>query len=202
MQPALLLTPIIPAIICWLLIKFMISYLFKPANPMKFLSINFHGFLPQHKNAIAIAVAKQIRKELINENFLHQKLTHADTLQKAMPLIEAHIDNFLNHKLKQAIPVISMFVGEKITYELKQLFLKELEELFPSVMSQFISDLSHSEELEQEIVVKLTGIQIETIEQNFYRTFRKEINKIELMFALAGLLAGIIQLIIILIASK
>ena len=195
MHPALY-TPLIPAFICWLLAKFIVRYLFKPLRPVKVLGMNFHGILPKYQNELAVSIAEMISSEILQDNFLKERLAHTDTLQKAMPVIEIHIDNFLNIKLKAESPAISIFVGEKIINQLKELFLKELEELFPSVMSQFIGDLSQKEELKQEMVVKLSGIQIDDIEAKFYRAFRNEINKIEFTFALGGLIAGVIQLII------
>ena len=195
MHPALY-TPLIPAFICWLLAKFIVRYLFKPLRPVKVLGMNFHGILPKYQNELAVSIAEMISSEILQDNFLKERLAHTDTLQRAMPVIEIHIDNFLNIKLKAEIPAISIFVGEKIINQLKELFLKELEELFPSVMSQFIGDLSQKEELKQEMVVKLSGIQIDDIEAKFYRAFRNEINKIEFTFALGGLIAGVIQLII------
>ncbi len=65
-----------------------------------------------------------------------------------------------------------------------------------------MSDLSQSKKLEHEIVVKLDSIQIETVENKFYQTFKKELKRIEFTFAFIGLAAGIFQLIIILIVLK
>jgi hypothetical protein len=95
-----------------------------------------------------------------------------------------------------------MFVGDRIMNQLKELFINELKELFPSIMSQFISGLSQSQKLENEIVVKLNGIQIETIENRFYQTFKKDLKTIELIFAMIGLGTGILQLLIIVLSFK
>ena len=95
-----------------------------------------------------------------------------------------------------------MFIGEKITAQLKELFMKELDELFPSVMSQFIAGLSHSDELQNEIVVKLSSIQSEVLEERFYKTFKKEIRRYEMIFTLVGLSAGFIQLTLTIASLK
>ncbi|HXL57288.1 MAG TPA: DUF445 family protein [Chitinophagaceae bacterium] len=202
MHPSLFLTSIIPAVACWFLIKIFIKYFFRPLQPVKILGVNFWGILPRNKEFIVKSLSQIISKELLNANMLKEKLTDPEILKKAMPAIDTHIDNFLNIKLKEAIPVISMFIGDRITKQLKDLFMKELEELFPSIMSQFISDLSQSKKLEDEIVVKLNGIQIETIENKFYQTFKNELKSIEFTFAFIGLAAGILQLIIILTILK
>jgi len=195
MQSALYFIPLIPALISWLLLRLSLKYLFSPQNPVNIAGIKVQGLIPRYKQQFAVSIAKEIKK-MIGAEFLQQTLTDAETLEKAKPLIESHIDNFLQHKLKTALPVVAMFVGEKITAQLKELFMKELEELFPSIMSQFITGLSHNDELQNEIVVKLSGTQIETIEERFNAAFKKELHKCEFTFALAGLIAGIIQLII------
>jgi uncharacterized membrane protein YheB (UPF0754 family) len=202
MHLSLFFIPVIPAITCWLLIKFFTKYFFRPLQSINIAGINFWGIIPRNREVIVKFLSQVISNQLLNSDILKDKLSGPDTLQKAMPVIETHIDNFLNVKLKEAIPVVSMFVGDRIMKQLKELFITELKELFPSIMSQFISGLSQSEKLEHEIVVKLSGIQIETIENKFYQTFKQDLKRIELIFALIGLGAGILQLIIILIVFK
>ncbi|CAN5258944.1 hypothetical protein BH11BAC6_BH11BAC6_09730 [soil metagenome] len=199
MNYALLLLPFLTSFLCWLIFKLMIRYIFRPLTPVYIAGIKIQGFLPRNKTAIAAVTATAISTEILKDSFITEKLTSAEALQKVMPAIDRHIDNFLNHKLKEAIPVITMFIGDKITLQLKELFLKELEELFPSVMSQIIGNLSQNEAFKKEIVVKLQHISIAEIEKRFYATFKKKLRKIGTVFALGGLIAGIIQLLLTLL---
>lgn len=189
MQAALYLLPLLPAFTCWLLIKFSVRYVFKKV-------------LPANKQQIIHAIAKVAAKEISESSFIQEKLTSPETLQRTLPIIDAHIDHFLKVKLKEALPVISIFVGEKVTNQLKELFLKELEELFPSVMSQFIGDLSQSSKIETEIVGKLNSISIESIEKSFYNNFAAELKKTEFVFFMSGLAAGIVQLIVSIVLMR
>lgn len=201
MQPAHLLIPVIAAIASWLMIRLFIRYFFKPVPVVKLAGISLQGILPKNQKQIAASVAAAITKELLNADTISKKLSGPETLQKAMPEIEAHIDHFINVKLKESLPVISMFIGESVTRQLKELFMKELEELFPSVMSQFIKGLEQNNEIENEIEAKILAIPIPVIEENFYRIFKKELVKIEVGFAIAGFITGIVQLIILLLVS-
>ncbi|MBG9374886.1 hypothetical protein I5907_01460 [Panacibacter sp. DH6] len=188
MNNALFLVPLIAALASWLMIRISIRSIFWK-----------NGLLARVKGPLAASIASALNKEILNSSLLTQQLTSEKTLENAMPVIETHTDHFLNHKLKEAIPVISMFVGEKIISQLKELFLQELKELFPSVMSQFIGNLSQSGSLEQEIVLKLHTISISASRQLFYRRFGQSIRNIEFIFAAAGLVAGFIQLAITLL---
>lgn len=183
MNNALFLVPLISALASWLMIKIAINSIFRK-----------NGLLHRLKTSSSAEIAKALSAEILGSSLITDKLASEQTLENAMPAIERHIDNFLNHKLKEAIPVISMFVGEKIISQLKELFLQELKELFPSVMSQFIGNLSQSGELEKEIEVKLQTISIEQSRQLFYNRFGKSVKKLELSFAAAGLIAGFVQL--------
>lgn len=199
MNYTLLIVPFFAAIVSWLMIKLAIKSLFRPHKPLTVAGIVIQGILPRFKDEMSASIAHTISNEVLNSAFLNEKLTGPQTLEKAMPAIETHIDNFLQHKLKEAIPVISIFIGEKITSQLKELFLEELKELFPSIMSQFIGHLSQSGELEKEIAVKLQSVSIEQTERLFYKRFGNTIKKAEAIFAVGGLLAGIIQLLITLV---
>ena len=48
-----------------------------------------------------------------------------------MPFLEGHVDYFLKEKLGEQMPMIKMFVGEKILEQMKEIFLDELKEFFP-----------------------------------------------------------------------
>jgi uncharacterized membrane protein YheB (UPF0754 family) len=196
MNYALLLVPLLASLASWLMIRFAIKGIFRPHKSISIAGVRFQGVLPKARPAIAAEAAHAISGEILQSAFINEKLSGPETLEKAMPAIETHIDNFLNHKLKEAIPVISMFIGEKITNQLKELFLEELKELFPSIMSQFIGNLSQSGDLEAEIAVKLQAISIERTEALFYERFGKAIRKAEIIFAVGGLLTGIVQLLL------
>ena len=201
MHPVHLLIPVISALASWLMIRLFIRHFFRPAGIVKFLGSSVQGIIPKNKKQIAAVVAAAVNKELLNADAIHKILARPETLQKAMPEIDVHIDHFINVKLKESLPVISMFIGESVTKQLKDLFMKELEELFPSVMSQFIDGLEQSNEIEHEIETKILSIPTAAIEATFYRIFKKELIKIELGFAAAGFITGIVQLLILLLAA-
>lgn len=200
MQPALLLIPIIPALTAWFMIRWFIRYFFRPVKVVKVMGISFQGILSKNQKEIATFVAASVTKELMNSGMIGNKLSNPETLEKAIPAIDAHIDHFLNVKLKASLPVISMFIGDRVTNQLKDLFMEELKELFPSVMAQFIQSLEDNNEIEQEIAAKIYSISIPGVEEKFYRIFKKQLLKTEVTFATAGFVTGMIQLIILLLA--
>ncbi|HRI22443.1 MAG TPA: hypothetical protein PLA68_15885 [Panacibacter sp.] len=197
MNPVLLLIPVISAVAGWLFAGLVVWSFFRPYKPVKIAGICFHGFIPANQKKMAASLSATLSKELLSSNMIRLKLAGPETLQKTLPVIEEHIDHFLKVKLKAALPVITMFIGERVTNQLKELFMKELEQLFPSVMNSFIDGLQNSREIETEIALKMEAVPVEIIENAFYSKFKNELTNTRLAFAAAGFITGIIQVIIV-----
>ncbi|NBT07674.1 MAG: hypothetical protein EB092_07345 [Chitinophagia bacterium] len=76
-------------------------------------------------------------------NILPQ-LMHEDSFQKLLPFIDSKLDEFFKEKLVQKMPIISMFIGDKTIAQLKEVFLEELEQIFPSLLSEFTQSTANS----------------------------------------------------------
>ena len=149
------------------------------------------------QNDVANALGHYAEKELMNPAFLKEKIASPEILQKAMPVIETHIDEFLHKKLKESLPVISMFIGERVLNQLKDLFVKELEKLFPVVMSGFVDDAAKSIDIKTEIYKRVSSLDIEEIEKQFYQKQGSRINQLKWLAFLFGLAVGIMELVIV-----
>ena len=58
-----------------------------------------------------------------------------------MPVIEAHIDEFLRNKLKDCNSHDGNVIGEKTITQFKTVFMNELEVIFPEVIDKYAADL-------------------------------------------------------------
>jgi hypothetical protein len=59
-----------------------------------------------------------------------------------MPMIGAHVDNFLKNKLSDEMPFLSLFIGDKTIKSLKKTFMQELEILFPQINEKLCRSLA------------------------------------------------------------
>ena len=60
---------------------------------------------PKRKNAIADKIGKLVSAEFQHSFDIEEKISDPEQLLKVMPLIEKHVDDFLQVKLKEEIPV-------------------------------------------------------------------------------------------------
>lgn len=189
----LILIPVISAFIGWFTNWVAIKMLFHPKNPVKFLSITFHGIFPKRQQQFAEKLGKLVGEELLSFSDIEQKITNPDNLQKVMPQLETHIDHFLRVKLSDTMPMISMFIGDKTIDKLKSVFMTELETLFPKMMKDYTTNLRSQLDLEQIVTDKVKAFSSDKLESILYQVMAKEFKFVEIIGAVLGFIIGLLQ---------
>ena len=195
----LILIPFISAFIGWLIHSIAINYLFHPYEPKKFAGIIFQGIVPRKKKHIAAKIGQIAAKEFGQFSGIEEKINDPKTLESIMPVIEKHIDIFLNEKLKQEIPVISMFIGNKTTDKLKEVFLKEIHSLFPQILGKFADNLKAEINIEQIVAQKINDLSPEELEKNLLSAMPGEFRALKILGAATGFIIGLLQLVILMV---
>ncbi len=185
----------------WCFTAWALMLLFKPLHPKKILGFSIQGILPKRKEEIAERLGK-LGASLISVGELEEKITQPENIKKIMPLAAEHIDHFLRVKLVKSMPVVGMFVGDKTINNLKALFMTELEDLFPQIMAGYLDGLKTDLDIAAIIREKINAYPVADIERAFRQALRKELGLLKLSGACIGLLIGLVQVIVALIAIK
>ncbi|HPH22629.1 MAG TPA: DUF445 family protein [Chitinophagaceae bacterium] len=193
----IVLVPVISAFIGWFTNWIAIKMLFHPKKPIRFLGLTIHGIFPKRQKQFAEKLGKLVSEELISFREIEEKIANPDNVKKLMPLVEEHIDHFLRVKLAQQMPVISMFIGDKTINQLKQVFIVELEELFPTIMSNYMKHLQEELDLEKIVVEKVSGFSSDKLEDILKSIMSKEFRFIEILGGILGFILGLIQVTIL-----
>jgi len=167
----LFLIPLISGCIGWICHIFLGNYF-------------LYRYLPGQKDKIAAVLAKQMQS-ILPFDTIEKKIGSPALIEKAMPMIEAHIDEFLSVKLPQEIPMLAMFVGNKTTDKIKEVFITQLKALFPRVMGNIVNDLKESFNIETAIKSGLDQTDLSSL-------LKKELPGNNLKISYAGLLIGFI----------
>ncbi|MBP8115046.1 MAG: DUF445 family protein [Chitinophagaceae bacterium] len=190
-----LLFPIISAFIGWITNWVAIKMLFHPRTPKRILGITFHGIFPKRQQKFAEKLGKLVSEEFLSFDDIEAKISNPENLKKIMPTIETHIDDFLRNKLKDEMPVISMFIGDKTIGNLKTMFMKEIETLLPIVMKQYAANLKTELDLEQIVITKVAAFSSDKLEEVLYQIMAKEFRFVEIIGAVIGFLIGSLQVL-------
>ncbi len=188
-----IITVILSAFTGWVTTWIAVKMLFHPRNPIKIFGLNIQGIFPKNQRIIAQKLGQVVGKELLSFSEIEQKVTNPENLQKLRPEIEAHIDNFLQHKLKEVFPMLSMLMGEKTVNQLKDAFLQELENLFPMLMKSYMTKLEQDLDLEKIVMEKVAGFSSEKLEDILQQITKKEFQFLEFVGGFFGLLIGLVE---------
>lgn len=192
----LLIIPLISAFIGWVTNWIAIKMLFHPREPKKIIGITFHGIFPKRQKQFAEKLGKLVSDEFLSFTDIEQKISDPQNLQKIMPMIETHIDDFLRYRLSDEMPVISMFIGDKTITKLKTAFMKEIETLFPKVMKQFAGNLKTELDLEHIVIKKVSAFSSDKLEEILYQIMSKEFRFVEIIGAVIGFIIGVVQVVL------
>ncbi len=195
----LILTPFFSALIGWFLAWLFIYLLFHPRFPKKMLGYSLQGKIPKHQQDLSVRIGKLLSRELISFEQIEEKILDPGTLQKITPEIEEHIDYFLRVKLKDAMPMVAMFVGDKTITQLKEVFMTEMNLLFPEIMKSYVKELKNNLNIGEAVALKLASLPIIKIEAFILKTLHKELRYVRLAGALFGFITGAFQAGIILL---
>lgn len=180
----------------WVTTWIAVKMLFHPRKPIQLPGYTLQGIFPKNQRLIAEKLGQVVGKELLSFDEIEQKVTNPENLQKLKPEIEAHIDGFLNNRLKEVFPMLSMFIGEKTTTQLKEAFLLELENLFPMLMKTYMNKLQHDLDLEKIVTEKVAAFSSEKLENILLQITKREFKFLEFIGGFFGLLIGIVQVVI------
>ena len=191
-----ILTILLSTFTGWVTTWIAIKMLFHPRKPIRILGFTLQGIFPKNQRLIAEKLGQVVGKELLSFEEIEQKVTNPENLQKLRPDIEAHIDNFLQHKLKEVFPMLSMFLGEKTINQLKEAFLLELESLFPVLMKNYMNKLQHDLDLEKIVTEKVANFSSDKLENILNQITKREFKFLEFVGGFFGLLIGIVEVMI------
>lgn len=191
-----ILIPLISAFIGWFTNWIAIKMLFHPKEPKRILGITFHGIFPKRQRSFAEKLGKMISEEFLSYDDIENKIADPRNLQKVMPVIENHVDTFLQEKLSDEMPFLSLFIGEKTRRSLKNVFMRELETLFPQLMKNYAKHLEEELDIERIVTEKVSAFSSDKLESILYQIMSKEFRFVELLGGVIGFFIGILQVLI------
>lgn len=198
----LILIPVISAFIGWFTNWIAIKMLFHPRQPINVLGFPVQGIFPKRQQQFAEKLGKLVSDELLSFKEISHKITDPSNIDRLLPLVDEHIEHFLKVKLKETMPMISMFIGEKTIAQLKGVFMEELQTLFPVLMEKYMDNLQDQLDLEKIVVDKVSNFSSDKLEEILMAIMAKEFRFVEILGGVVGLLIGLVQVAITLLSTR
>lgn len=191
--------PFISAFIGWFTNWIAIKMLFHPKEPKRFLFMTLQGIFPKRQKQFAQKLGATVANELLHFDEIAVRINDPESLKKVTPFIEQHIDKFLHDKLKEKLPVISMFVGEGTMQKLKEGLMEEIEVLLPQLIGKFTENLSDQINIEKIVTEKVADFSSDKLEAILVGIMSKEFRFVEIIGGILGFIIGLFQILITMI---
>ncbi len=154
----LLLIPVIAAIVGW-------------AGSWISGKVLVQKIVPSRQSQLAAAIGTSVSAAFSMAD-IERKINDPENIKKVMPVVEVHIDDFLRNKLKAKMPMIGMLIGDKTINSLKEVFLKEIEEMFPQVMTKFTGNLKNEFDIGTLVTAKINSVSPAQVQKIFSPVLR------------------------------
>ncbi|MBS1588672.1 MAG: DUF445 family protein [Bacteroidetes bacterium] len=195
------LIPFISAFIGWFTNWIAIKMLFHPKEPKRILGITFHGIFPKRQKQFAKKLGLVVANELLHFDEIIARIRDPKNLSDLTPFIDKHIDEFLHVKLKEKLPVISMFVSDGMIQKIKEGLLEEIEALLPQIIDQFTGKLSGTVDVEKIVTEKVENFSSNKLEDILVSIMSKEFRFVEIIGGVLGFIIGLLQVVLTLIST-
>lgn len=169
--------PLIAAVTGWLCNIFFLNYL-------------FGRIIPARVPGIAAKAGSYVSDKVFNMDLITAKLTDPASLEEMKPFIEGHIDVFLKIKLKEKMPAIAMFVGDKTLDSMKNSLMEEIDILLPGLLQKYARNLGEKVNIEKIISDKLNALPEGRLTELLMNGTKKERRLFQLSGAVSGFLIG------------
>ena len=175
------LLPFLFALLGWLVAKLAVSV--------------YLSAILKKRNKISTAIGNYVAKQFSFDS-IEQTLTNPESIEKILPFADEHVENFLRVKLPAAMPMLAMFISDKLVADMKAIFMKELKELFPALIQQYLSGIKKDLDISQFISAKLDS----TTNESITSLLKKPLQIVDYACVLTGFLCGCIYILLTLIA--
>ncbi len=190
------LFPFVSAFIGWVTNWIAIKMLFHPRVEKKMLGIRIQGIFPKRQQQFAEKLGSLVARELISFDDLSVKINSPQTIQSILPVVETHVNQFIDTKLKEEIPLLSMFITDNTLVKIKKGIVHEVELMFPNLLQNMLTGLEKDLDVERIVINKVQNFSSDKLESILMDIMKKEFKFVELVGAVLGFLIGVLQLIL------
>ena len=136
------LIPMLTGLFGWMLIWLLAKSLFFPTKAIQIGGFSWESNLARLINQFPV------------ELLIPKEADSAASFKAMQPLMEEKLDFFFNHTIKDKLPMMSMFIGDKTVAQLKAVFLEELASIFPQMIGQLTQNATMN--MSKSLAVKLS----------------------------------------------
>jgi len=188
------LLPLIAAVIGWGTNYLAVRMLFHPRVEKSILGLRIQGVFPKRQKVLAEKLGQLVARELFSMHDVRKHLQGEEFIVHVTKTIEAKVDEFLQEKLAETIPMASMFLGSGMVDTIKHSLVESLAKAVPELGDMFVTHLEKNMDVEIVVREKVEAFSSDKLEEMLLSIMNREFRFIEVVGAVLGFVIGLVQL--------
>lgn len=189
--------PIIAALTGYITNYIAIKMLFHPRKKVKILFMEIQGIFPKRQKTLAEKLGKIVAEELFSIEDVKKSLQNPGNTEEVTAIVDARLNDFLDNRLGEAMPMLAMFMNEEIKLKIKTTLEAELQLMLPELIERFVSKIEEEVDVERTVYEKVVSFSTDKLEEILYSIMSKEFKFIEVLGGILGFIIGLIQIAIL-----
>ena len=188
------LLPLIAAVIGWGTNYLAVRMLFHPRVEKRILGLRIQGVFPKRQKVLAEKLGQHVARELFSMQDVRKHLQGEEFIVHVTEAIETKVDEFLQEKLAETIPMASMFLGSGMVDTINHSLVESLAKAVPELGDMFVTHLEKNMDVETVVREKVEAFSSDKLEEMLLSIMKREFRFIEVVGAVLGFVIGLVQL--------
>ena len=189
--------PIIAALTGWITNYLAIKMLFHPRKKINLYLFSIQGIFPKRQQLLAERLGKMVSAELFSFDDIRDRFTSTETAAEINKVLDDKLEDFLGVKLKNAIPVLNLFMSAKMKIRIKNMLHEEFQRILPDILNKYSDKLEKDIDVETIVRQKVSAFSSDKLEEILFSIMKKEFKFIEILGAVLGFIIGLIQVLLL-----
>lgn len=186
--------PIIAALTGWITNYIAVKMLFHPRKKVKILFFQVQGIFPKRQKSLAEKLGKIVADELFSVDEVRKALKNPEGYQEVEQVIDEKIEDFLENKLVEAMPMLYVFMNDELKVTIKTTLKEEVQAMLPEMIDRFANKIEREVDVEKTVYEKVVNFSSDKLEAILYSIMSKEFRFIEILGGVLGFIIGLIQI--------
>lgn len=171
-----------------------VRMLFRPRRARRIVAWDLHGLIPRRRRELAERIAETIEEHLLSHEDVRRALEHPDVRRRLEGLVRSHIDEAVERRLTQGVPLLGGLLGRGMGERIKQSIHDEVVALLPRLTEQAMEALETQLDFRRMIVERIDTFEIERLEAIVRGIAARELRAIELLGGVIGFAVGLMTM--------
>ncbi|MCC5931581.1 MAG: DUF445 family protein [Cyclobacteriaceae bacterium] len=192
--------PLIAALTGWITNFLAIKMLFHPRRKIDLYFFSLQGIFPKRQERLAEKLGSIVARELFSIDDIKKRFTSSKTAEDINQMLDEKLEDFLENKLKESLPMASFFLGAESKKKIKEKLHEEFQNILPEVLNVFSGRLEKDLDIENVVFTKVSAFSSKKLEEILFSIMKKEFKLIEILGGVLGFFIGLLQLLIVKLA--